>query len=232
MRKILRMFKATILASTIATTLIACTNTHDEKSNYVDISNVTIETSDIAVVLNKENYNNALVSFKEKIQDKISALVTKGQKPKYGVDYKIAITNHKDIYAPVDKYEQLEINVLASTTTNILTGSFKGYVNLVAPRKDISSITIDQQVANITINTTTFSEALALHCLSLIQSQIILLAPTAQQDIDYVVNVEGHKLSERINKVEPVNVNITAIEDDYHLLLHGSFSFLLTFIEK
>ena len=231
MRKILKMFKAVVLASTISATLIACNNSHDQKQNYTSINDITIETSDVAVILHQDDYNTVLSNFKVKIQEKISALVTKIQKPKYGVDYKITITDHNDIYAKIDKYQQLEINVFTTTTSRILTGSFQGYVNLVAPRQDISQISIEEQQAKITINTTTFGETLMVHCLSLIQNKINILVATAQQDIDYVVNVEGHQLSEFISKLEPVHINVNAIEDDYHLLLHGSFSFLLTFIE-
>ncbi|WP_338975738.1 MULTISPECIES: hypothetical protein [unclassified Spiroplasma] len=229
MRKILKVFKAMFLTSIISLPLIACDKVNDANQKYVDISNINMEVTNAPVELNKDIYNIALIKFKTKVQTEISKLVPEGKKPENGTDYKITILNHNDMYAKINKFESLTVNVSASNNSNILKGSFNACVKLVPKAKDISNINIDKQEEKIKINTTTFGEAIALRCLSLIESKINAIVPTAKQDSDYVVNVEGHTLSESIKTFDDVHINVNAIEDDYHFLLHGSFSFFLAF---
>ena len=231
MKKILKIFKMLFLTIIISLPLIACDKVNEENQKYVDISNINMETINNPVELNKDIYNIVLTKFKAKVQTEISKLVTQEIKPKNGTDYKIIIFNHDDMYAKINKLELLVINVSASNNSNLLKGSFTANVRLVPKAKDISNINIDKQEEKIKINTTTFGQAIVLHCLSLIQSKINAIVPTAKKDNDYVVNVEGHNLSESIKTLDNINVNINAIEDNYHFLLHGSFSFILAFIK-
>lgn len=226
MKKVLRIVKIVVLTSFIF--LVPITACSKVDKNYTNISNININTINIAVTLNKDYYNKALQDFKEIVANKINKLLIKGKTAKYAVDYEIAINNH-DKYDQIKEFELLDINVFATSTTHILKGNFKAKVNLVPVRKDISNINIAKQEEKIEINNTTFGEAIALHILSLVQEQINILVPNAKQDNDYVVNVEGHVLSEYITTFDPVNINVTAVEDNYHFLLHGSFSFILAF---
>ncbi|WP_342261126.1 hypothetical protein [Spiroplasma endosymbiont of Notiophilus biguttatus] len=231
MRKILKVFKVMFLTSIISLPLIACDKVNDANQKYVDISNINMEVTNAPVELNKDSYNTTLIKFKAKVQTKINEWVPEGKKPENGADYKITILNHDNMYAKINKFESLAVNVSASNNSNILKGSFNACVKLVPKAKDISNINIDKQEEKIKINTTTFVETIALDCLLLIESQINAIVPTAKQDSDYLVNVEGHSLSESIKTFDSVNINVNAIEDDYHFLLHGSFSFVLAFVK-
>lgn len=136
----------------------------------------------------------------------------KEKKPENGTDYKITILNHDNMYAKINKFESLAVNVSASNNSNILKGSFNAYVNLVPKAKDISNVNIDKQEEKIKINSTTFGEAIALHCLSLIESQINAIVPLAKQDSDYVVNVEGNSLSESIKTFDNVKLMLMLLK--------------------
>lgn len=231
MRKILKIFKAFVLTSTVSLSLIACNKPEEKNENYTDISNITMETINAKVsVNNDEIYDTALHQFKINIENRINShLITKGEEAKYYVDYIIVINNH-GLYDEIKELELLDINVLALSDSKILKGNFKAQVNLVPKAVDISSINIDKQEAKITVNSTTFEEAITVQCLSLIEDKITNLVPSARQNNDYVVNVEGHQLTESIANLEPVDINVNAVEDDYHFLLRGSFTFILVFI--
>lgn len=231
MRKILKIFKAFVLTNTVSLSLIACNKPEEKTENYTDISSITMETINAKVSLNNDEiYDDALHQFKINIQDRInSRLITKGEEAKYYSDYIIVINNH-GIYDPIKELELLDINVLALSDSKILKGNFKAQVNLITKAVDISNINIDKQEAKVTVNSTTFEEAITVQCLSLIQDKINNLVPTARQDNDYVINVEGHQLTEPIANLELVHINVNAVENDNHFLLRGSFTFILVFI--
>ncbi|WP_342254042.1 hypothetical protein [Spiroplasma endosymbiont of Zeiraphera isertana] len=54
----------------------------------------------------------------------VRKLFPEGKKPKNGTDYKITIVNHNDMYAKIDKFESLAVNVSASNNSNFLKGTF------------------------------------------------------------------------------------------------------------
>lgn len=224
MRKILKILKAFILTSTVSLSLIACSKVEERNQ---DISNITMKMINAKVNINNgEIYNAALHQFQINIENKINSLITKGREIKYYVDFQIKIANHR-IYDKIEKLELLDINVFATSDSKVLKGNFNAQVNLVPKAVDISNINIDKQKTKIVVNSTTFKEAINGQCLSLIQNEITNLVATARQDNDYVVNVEGHQLTEQIVKLEPVHINVNAIEDDCHFWLQGSFTFIL-----
>ncbi|WP_425381200.1 hypothetical protein [Spiroplasma endosymbiont of Polydrusus pterygomalis] len=228
MTKILKILKAFVVTSTVSLSLVACRGERNQV--YVDISNITMEMINAKVSLNNgEIYNTALHQFQINIENKINSLITQGREAKYYVDFKIKIANH-GIYDKIKKLELLDINVSATSDSKVLKGNFKAEVNLVPKAVDISNINIDKQETKIVVNTTTFEQAINGQCLSLIQNKITNLVATARQDNDYVVNVEGHQLTEQIAKLEPVHINVNAVEDDYHFLLQGSFTFILVLV--
>lgn len=230
MRKILKMLKAFVLTSTVSLSLIACKG-GERNQDYIDISNITMEKINAKVSLNNgEIYNTVLHQFQINIENKINSLVTKGKEAKYYVDFQIKIANHR-IYDKIEKLELLDINVSATSDSKVLKGNLKAKVNLVPKAVDISNINIDKQETKIVVNSTTFEQSINGQCLSLIQNKITNLVATARRDNDYVVNVEGHQLTEQIANLEPVHINVNAVEDDYHFLLQGSFTFILVLVE-
>lgn len=228
MRKILKIFKAFVLTSTISLSIIACSKPAANNQNYTDISNVTMKTINAKVNLNDNKvYDDVLHQFMINVNNKINSLIIKGKEAKYYIDYQIKIINH-NLYDKVKKLELLDINIFATNDSKILKGNFKAKVNLVQKAVDISNINIDKQQAKVVVNTTTFQQAITVSLL-LIEDKITSLVAIAKLDNDYVVNVEGHQLTESITKLDPVNINVNAIEGDNHFLLHGSFSFILVF---
>ncbi|WP_342276520.1 hypothetical protein [Spiroplasma endosymbiont of Nebria brevicollis] len=226
MRKILTVFKAIILTSSLAILPIACIKIQNHQSN-VDISHITIAPTNVSVILDQDTYDKALDNFKKQVAKKITDLTSKGQKPQYGRDYKIIIANH-DLYSKIELYGLIDVTVQAAVTTHILTGQFTTKINLVKPVQDISNIKIQEQTYSSTvIGTTTFKETIA-NLLPIIQTQISAIDNSAKKDIDYVVNVEGHELAAVITKLGEVNINVDAIDDEYHCLLTGTFTFVLT----
>lgn len=223
MRKILIIFKAIILTSSIAILPNTCTKTQDNK---VDISHINISTTSINVNIHQDIYDNALTKFKKQVLKKITGLVSKEQKPQYGRDYKIIIANH-DLYSKIEQYEQIDVTVQAAITTHILTGQFTSQINLVKPAKDISNINIPKQTYTNTIFGTNMFKDTIVNLSSIVQKQIRNIDNSAKQNIDYVINVEGHYLSEIVTKPCDVDINVTAVHDKYHFLLCGAFNFKL-----
>ncbi|WP_308149615.1 hypothetical protein [Spiroplasma sp. AdecLV25b] len=226
MKKILNIFKAIILTSNLAILPIACTKLQNHQNN-VDISHIIITPSNVSVILDHDTYDKALDDFKKQVAKKITNLTS--QKPQYGRDYKIIIANH-DLYSKIEQYSSIDVVVQAAITTHILTGQFPTQINLVKPVQDISSINIPKQNYSFTaIGTTTFKDTI-VKLLPIIQAQISAFDNSAKKDIDYVVNVEGHELTSLVVKLGDVNINVNAIHDEYHSLLTGAFTFVLTIL--
>lgn len=226
MRKILTIFKTIILTSSIVILPVACSKNPNNQSN-IDISHIAIAPTSTNVKLRQDTYDTALGKFRKQVAKKITDLANKGQKPLYGRDYKIVVSDH-DLYSKIEQYGLIDVTVQAAITTHILTGHFTGKVNLVKPAQNISNIKIaNQNYDGAVIGITDFKETI-VNLLAIIQTKISDLDNSVKKDIDYVVNVEGHELTEVVTKFGDVNINVNAINDDYHSLLIGAFTFVLT----
>lgn len=226
MRKILTIFKTIILISSIIILPVACNKNPNNQSD-IDISHIVIVPTSTNVKLQQDTYGKALGKFKKQVAKKITDLAHKGQKPLYGSDYKIVVTDH-DLYSKIKQYGLIDVTVQAAITTHILTGHFTTQVKLVKSAQNISNIKIpNQNYDGAVIGITDFKETI-VNLLAIIQTQISVLDNSVKKDIDYVVNVEGHELTEVITKFGDVNINVNAINDDYHSLLTGAFTFVLT----
>lgn len=226
MRKILTIFKTIILTSSIVILLVDCNKNANNHSN-IDISHIAIAPTSANVKLQQDTYGKALGKFRKQVAKKITDLTNEGQKPLYGRDYKIVVTDH-DLYSKIKQYGLIDVTVQSAITTHILTGHFTAQVNLVKPPQNISNIKIpDQNYDGAVIGITNFKETI-VNSLPIIQTQISTLDNTVKKDIDYVVNVESYELTQVVTKFGDVNINVNAINDDYHSLLIGDFTFVLT----